>query len=143
MSTTTGTMPANQLAIAHHAAEQLILHHYRNIDTGRATASVELFAPNAIVTAAGHTTHGREELARALGRREAQTERVTHHVITNFAVLEAEQERILATGVLTRYRQGSQSLPDRVVRFEAELLRFEDAWLIAAMAPDEASAVAL
>ncbi|WP_028268021.1 nuclear transport factor 2 family protein [Arthrobacter sp. MA-N2] len=143
MSTTTGTTPANELATAHFTAEQLILCHYRNIDTGRATASVELFAPNAVVTAAGHTTHGLEELARSLGRREAQTERVTQHVITNLAVLEASQGRILATGVLTRYARGSHSLLERVARFEAELVRFEDSWLIAAMAPDEASAVAL
>lgn len=76
------------------AAQEVVLAYHRAIDTGRATAGIELFTDDAIFQAKGIELVGRDAIGGFLADRESQTDRHTVHVVANVSVVRAERDEI-------------------------------------------------
>lgn len=120
--------------------ERLVLRHYLNIDAGKATSSLELFSDDAALTARGRTARGHQEIGDMLRGREEQRDRITHHVLTNFDLLQSEHA-LLATGLLTVYARDAASHPEKVTRYSASFVLRDGVCLISELASDEDRAV--
>jgi hypothetical protein len=76
---------ADEVLRARLACENLFQGFAECIDSGRATAALELFAPDAVLEARGATYEGHDSILEFLAAREARTERHSRHVGVNFS----------------------------------------------------------
>jgi ketosteroid isomerase-like protein len=114
------------------ACRALVLRYHRDIDRGRATAGIDVFAENAEFTVRGQIMRGRGEILGFLTDRERQTDRHTVHVIANEVVVAADDDHAeLDAFVLLHGRQadGGYHL-DHVLDTRHTFRRDGDTWLI-------------
>ena len=121
--------------------EHLLLRHYRNVDSGVAAESAEFFTADAVFTARGSCWRGREEIAAALRARDAQSSRVTVHVLTNFVLSGLDGDAASGSGVLSVYARGSDQRPEAVVPYVAEFVRTTDGWRFQVLESNDAQAI--
>lgn len=74
--------PADQDDVGSHCLA-LVVGYHRDIDRGRATAGIDVFADDAEFEAHGRVFRGRSEILDFLRAREADTTRQTVHVLAN------------------------------------------------------------
>jgi len=114
------------------AAEEVVLAYHRAIDTGRATAGVELFTDDAIFQAKGVELVGREAIGSFLADRESQTDRHTVHVVANVSVVRAESDEIELSALVllhVRHADGSYVL-ERVLDTTHVVTRGSSGWRV-------------
>jgi ketosteroid isomerase-like protein len=113
-------------------AQEVVLAYHRAIDTGRATAGVELFTDDATFQAKGIELVGREAIGGFLADRESQTDRHTVHVVANVSVVRAESDEIELSALVllhVRHADGRYVL-ERVLDTTHVLTRGPSGWQI-------------
>jgi ketosteroid isomerase-like protein len=119
------------------ACEALSVGSYRVVDDGRATAATDLFTDDAVFEAPPQLRlEGKEAIAKAFVAREAATDRVTRHVLTNLAFTRASADAadVHATLVLYRMKGGddpSALAPRLIAALHDRFRRVDGAWKIA------------
>ena len=81
-------------------AVSVVLGLYEAIDSGRATAALELFTPDAVFEGPGGVLEGTGEISAFLTARERRTERRTVHVLTNVVARRLDERDIEVRGVM-------------------------------------------
>jgi hypothetical protein len=118
---------------ARASCEQLLTRHYGNIDAGRASESLELFAEDAAIEVPGAAAHGTAQIADLLTSRQQRAAYGTmHHLSLLDFGLRSENEAH-ARGAMTLYTgpRDLDCVPDSIVRLEATFRLADDQWRIA------------
>jgi SnoaL-like domain len=83
---------------------ELLSTYFRCIDDGRASAGADVFAEAGELTLLEHTVQGKPAIKHALAQREAMTERITRHVITNVTIeSDGDIDRLKTTMLVFRH----------------------------------------
>jgi ketosteroid isomerase-like protein len=88
---------------AETACEQLFVDLPRYIDAGQATRARDLFTDDAVLELAGQRHVGVDAICRFLEEREANRNRHTRHLASNFRLSEVSDSSAHATGSLAVY----------------------------------------
>lgn len=116
--------------------EALLAEWCHCIDSGRAVEAIDLFTDDASQTLAGSTSTGREAIRQGLMRRQALSERMSRHLVSNLRLLAApdREDRLGATWVLTLYRSDEPqrpAVPRLVADVQDDYARVDGCWRIA------------
>jgi uncharacterized protein (TIGR02246 family) len=128
-----GDVQHEQALSAEAACRDLVYGYFACIDAGHATAGVDLFAEGAVMQAAGRQLEGRQAIAAALRAREANQERRTRHVVTNFVVHVCGEGRASgrATLILFVLSGKTPTLPSALSELDVEFVEVGGGWKVA------------
>jgi hypothetical protein len=121
---------------ARSLCEQLLARHHNNVDRGRATSSVRLFAPDAELTVPGGVARGAGEIGTMLQQRERDAERCTLHAITGFDFSCTSPREAAAEGGIALYvgsAERMETVPQSLLRFQAAFRCDDGGWRIASL----------
>ena len=109
-TTTDETTPTG----ARDPAFSIVLGLYEAIDSGRATAALDLFAADAVFEGPTGLLEGAAEISGFLTARERNTERRTVHVLNNVVIRQLDERDVEVRGVMMIYT------PDAVGHWQLE-----------------------
>ncbi|OJZ73276.1 hypothetical protein BRW65_13350 [Mycobacterium paraffinicum] len=120
-----GTEPTAAQVGAELACQMSIHSFAKNIDSGVATANVDLFTEDGEMGSAEHSIKGREQLAFVKAARDADVERRTRHQITNIVFHRTGADAAIAQSLLCVYvLGGADELTARAITvFDDEFVR--------------------
>jgi hypothetical protein len=116
--------------------EQLLARFHANVDAGRATDGVELFAPGALIDLPAGRAQGYEEIGRLLSARQAASGRITLHAVGSFDFQMASGHEASASGALVVYAGELDNVgrvPEAVARYAAGFRRDDRGWSISGL----------
>jgi hypothetical protein len=121
---------------ARSLCEQLLARHHNNVDRGRATSSLLLFAPDAELTVPGGVARGAGEIETMLQHRERDAERRTLHAVTGFDFSRTSPREAAAEGGIALYvgsAERVETVPQSLLRFQAAFRCDDGGWRIASL----------
>ena len=121
------------------ACARLIALYARFVDGGEAARVAELFTEDGVWESPEARFTGRDEIAKAFGRRQAQATRVSRHVCTNLLIDVPSADEALSTCVFTLYRSdgiepgsmATSTAPVMVGDYVDRFARTPDGWRFA------------
>ncbi|MEU6526120.1 nuclear transport factor 2 family protein [Streptomyces sp. NPDC046924] len=132
-------LPPLERLLAIEECTRLMTEYGRRIDHGRAVSVAELFTEDGAWRSPTIDAVGRDRLRAFFARRDALTDRVTRHVVTNIAVdvLDADHARGVSVAVELRGDRDDRDVdglatdtrPAIVGDYEDEFVRVDGRWL--------------
>jgi hypothetical protein len=89
--------------VSESACRDLVYAFAEIVDHGEATAAAGLFTDSAVMVRRGNRAVGREAITAVLAARQADSSRVTRHVVTNFRFTPLSADRASSTSISLVY----------------------------------------
>jgi hypothetical protein len=112
---------------------QQVIGYHLAIDRGRATTGIDAFTDDAEFELRGERLHGRAAILEFLTRREAMTERLTAHQISNEHVVAQSADELVLGCLVQLYLRGADGTYDleKILDTTHTLRRTAEGWRIA------------